>query len=380
MNTDAIDLLVQRELPAAARGDRDAYGRIVLACQNAVTAIALAITRDVSISEDIAQDAFLSAWQQLRRLKNPASFLPWLRQITRNLARDHHRGLVRRPVDGMAAELAIAQAADPSATPMQRLIDDERDGAAAELISELPEDSREILLLYYREGRSSRQVAALLGMSDAAVRKRLSRARRAVRDGLLQRFADFARDSAPGSAFAVALTSTLGSLAKPAAAAGFTTIVGSSTATLLGKVALGSAGAAAGSGLLGGVLTAWLCGKLLKRYADDAQERRAIVRCYNRYLLTSVGMLVPAALAFVIFESLVPMVVVIVAGMLAVNYQLLVSLPRIMDPLLARDARRRPAGARWRQLGYRLTFGVSGVIISNAALAWALLLLLMEHR
>src|SRR3546814_4859298 len=84
MNAEAIDLLIRTELPAAARGDRDAYGRIVGACQNAVTAVALAITRDVPASEDIAQDAFLAAWQNLKRLQNPSSFLPWLdRKSTR---------------------------------------------------------------------------------------------------------------------------------------------------------------------------------------------------------------------------------------------------------------------------------------------------------
>jgi hypothetical protein len=58
----AIDALLRRDFPAARTGDRDAYGRIVGACQNTVTAIALAIVRDVPSSEDIAQDAFLSAW------------------------------------------------------------------------------------------------------------------------------------------------------------------------------------------------------------------------------------------------------------------------------------------------------------------------------
>ena len=98
----AIDALIDRELPAARSGDRAAYGRIVAGCQNTVTAIALAITRDVPASEDIAQDAFLSAWQHIRRLQNPASFLPWLRQITRNLARDHLRAN-RNPVRNFGA-------------------------------------------------------------------------------------------------------------------------------------------------------------------------------------------------------------------------------------------------------------------------------------
>ena len=191
----------------------------MVASQNTVTAVALAITRDVTTSEDIAQEAFLSAWHHLPRLKNPSSFLPWLRQITRNLAHDHLRGRRYRMIEGEAAELAIQHAADPDGCPLQQALDAERDSVAADLISELPEDSREALLLYYREGQSSKQVAMLLGLSDAAVRKRLSRARQSVREDLLERFSEFARSSAPSAAFAVGVTATLG-VAKPAAAAG----------------------------------------------------------------------------------------------------------------------------------------------------------------
>ena len=143
MTTATVESLIHANLPAAARGDREAYSRIVAACQNPITAIALAIVRDVQASEDIAQDAFLSAWQHLRRLQNPASFLPWLRQITRNLARDHLRAQRNRPLDGLGAELAIASAADPAPTPVEQLAADEREAAAAELISALPADSRE---------------------------------------------------------------------------------------------------------------------------------------------------------------------------------------------------------------------------------------------
>ena len=123
MSNEAIDLLIKRELPAAVRGDRDAYGRIIVASQNAVTAVALAITRDVHTSEDIAQEAFLSAWHHLPRLKNPSSFLPWLRQITRNLAHDHLRGRRNRMLDGEVADLAIQHAADPDGCPLEQALD-----------------------------------------------------------------------------------------------------------------------------------------------------------------------------------------------------------------------------------------------------------------
>ena len=65
MDALTIELSLRETLPAAARGDQAAYGRVVALCQNAVTGIALAITRDVQASQDIAQEAYLKAWQQL---------------------------------------------------------------------------------------------------------------------------------------------------------------------------------------------------------------------------------------------------------------------------------------------------------------------------
>src|SRR3546814_893538 len=140
MNAEAIDLLIRTELPAAARGERDAYGRIVGACQNAVTAVALAITRDVPASEDIAQDAFLAAWQNLKRLQNPSSFLSWLRQITRHLARDHLRATRHRPPDGEGPEIPTSPAAHPPHTPAHHLAQHDRDQPAAQPLPALPAD------------------------------------------------------------------------------------------------------------------------------------------------------------------------------------------------------------------------------------------------
>ena len=363
MPNDAIDLLIKRELPAAVRGDRDAYGRIVRASQNAVTAVALAITRDVATSEDIAQEAFLSAWHHLPRLKNSSSFLPWLRQITRNLAYDHLRSRRNRMLDGEAADLAIQHAADPDGCPLERNLDAEREAVAADLISELPEESREALLLYYREGQSSRQVATLLGLSDAAVRKRLSRARQSVREDLLKRFGEFARSSAPSAAFAVGVGAALG-ISKPAAAAGLGLATRSVAGGLVARFALGFAGAAAG-GLLGGLVAAWFARGILLDYAQGAQERRMLERFVHRYIALSLAMVAAIIATHLASHDPAHTFIAIALALLAMNWQLLVMLPRRVDPLLARDARHDPIGARQRLLAYRLTWGRSGVLISN---------------
>jgi len=372
MSNEAIDLLIKRELPAALRGDRDAYGRIIVASQNVVTAVALAITRDVHTSEDIAQEAFLSAWHHLPRLKNPSSFLPWLRQITRNLAHDHLRGRRNRMLDGEVADLAIQHAADPDGCPLEQALDAERDAVAADLISELPEESREALLLYYREGQSSRQVAMLLGLSDAAVRKRLSRARQSVRDDLLQRFGEFARSSAPSAAFAVGVTATLG-IAKPAAAAGLGLATRSVAGSLLARFALGFAGAAAG-GLLGGLVAAWFARSIILDYADDPAERDMLLRFSHRYIAFSLVMVVAIIGTHLVLRDASHTFIAIAVALLAMNWQLLVMLPRHMDPLLARDARRDPIGARQRLLAYRLTWGRTGVLMSNLVVIGSLII------
>ena len=394
MNAETLDLMLRTELPAARRGSHEAYGRIVRACQNTVTAIALAITGDVQASEDIAQEAFLSAWQQLDRLRNSASFLPWLRQITRNLARDWLRGQAQRPLSGKAAEIAIGMAADPSPEPADRLLRGEAEAAAEDIISALPEDSREVLLLFYREGQSSRQVAALLGLSDEAVRKRLSRARASVREDLLQRFGGLARSTAPSAAFALAVA---GALATAAPASATAAVVGSGVfgagAGKLGAGGLATGGAAGGvaggslgliaqamtghPGFLPGVVAGTIAGGLmsaltwwyLARFCQTPREAEQVRRFMRLSAVTGALLLLCLMLA-VVFGSGWIAVAVAVVGLAVANYQYLVVLRRIMDPILA-----HPANAS-RRSGYGYVMGAKaawfGSAIALATIVFAL--------
>ena len=394
MNAETLDLMLRTELPAARRGSHEAYGRIVRACQNTVTAIALAITGDVQASEDIAQEAFLSAWQQLDRLRNSASFLPWLRQIARNLARDWLRAQAQRPLSGEAAEIAIGMAADPSPEPADRLLRGEAEAAAEDIISALPEDSREVLLLFYREGQSSRQVAALLGLSDEAVRKRLSRARASVREDLLQRFGGLARSTAPSAAFALAVA---GALATAAPASATAAVVGSGVfgagAGKLGAGGLATGGAAGGvaggslgliaqamtghPGFLPGVVAGTIAGGLmsaltwwyLARFCQTPREADQVRRFMRLSAVTGALLLLCLMLA-VVFGSGWIAVAVAVVGLAVANYQYLVVLRRIMDPILA-----HPANAS-RRSGYGYVMGAKaawfGSAIALATIVFAL--------
>ncbi|WP_370671918.1 RNA polymerase sigma factor [Stenotrophomonas maltophilia] len=382
----SIDQTLERELPAAASGCQHAYGRIVLACQNTVTAIALAITRDRQASEDIAQEAFVKGWQQLHQLRSSTSFLPWLRQITRNLARDWLRAQRGRPLSGEAAEVALGMAADPSPSTADRLQRVEEEIAAEDIISALPADSREVLLLYYREGQRSQQVADLLGLSDAAVRKRLSRARALVRDGLLQCFGEFARSSAPSAAFATAVVSMVlvaapgtasaaillstgvgiggSKLGLGGASAAGGTAMGTLTATLgqLHVIPAENWGAIAGA-VIGGAIGSYLGARFLMSYTGTEDERTQVRRFVRINTGTGLAWCLVMLVATLLQVPMWSQLLLLALGLAVVNYQCLVPLQRLMAPMIARDsARRGRSGTNWK---FESLYGRTGIIGAN---------------
>jgi RNA polymerase sigma factor (sigma-70 family) len=292
---DPVALVIERQLPAAARGDREAFARLVDATRTIVGSIALAIVRDAELSRDVAQDVFLAAWRDLGALRDPRSFLPWLRQSTRHRAYHVLRGerrRARRVVGAEADALLAALDTAPGADDALATAEDQRILAA--VLDELPDETREVLTLFYWEGQSTERVAALVGLSDAAVRKRLSRARAAVRTALLERFGEAAARSAPGAAFTGGVMTAI-ALASPAtAAAGATTVAGTfaSQTPVLAKLA--TVAWAVVLPALGGITGVLFGTWQLKRAARLPEERRALAR----FEAASVAIVSVTAVAF----------------------------------------------------------------------------------
>jgi len=237
----------ESDITLAMRGDELAYRRLVEQSANTVCSIALAIVRNVEASEDVAQEVFLAAWTGMRKLRNPASFLPWLRQVTRNQShlwlREHRREV-------FAGDELLAAAVDARPSPADELLRYEERRVLAEVLDELPEDAREVVILYYREQSSVKHVAELLAISEDAVKQRLSRARAKIREEMLRRFGVAAARTAPSAAFATVIAAALTNAAPPAAAA----IAGSSgkaATPLLAKASLFGAALGIGGVLLG---------------------------------------------------------------------------------------------------------------------------------
>src|SRR5690606_36277812 len=162
MTSATSDNFMLPDINAAQQGDMQAFGRLVSYCQRSVSSIALAIVKDLDASEDISQQVFIHVWQQLNTLQNPASFLPWVRQITRYRAFNYLRdNKITDRVGGEEADELLQQFSSGSELSEQ-LAREQQNQIMAAFIDRLPQDSREIVLLYYREDQNSQQVARLL--------------------------------------------------------------------------------------------------------------------------------------------------------------------------------------------------------------------------
>lgn len=224
---------------AAQSGDETAFSRLITHYQNAAGSVAMAIVRNAAASQDIAQAAFVAAWQKLRTLRQPESFGPWLLQLVRNEALKSLRTDKRR-----FARDGKWHSEQPSTGPDAAALLDERTMYANlyTALDEVPDDCREILLLYYREGRSSEQVAELLSLSSAAVRKRLERAREVLRDRF-EKIEEAAKKTAPPAGFAALVIAAIHASSAAAATGGVLAMKGAlawltAAAVLIGGVFL----------------------------------------------------------------------------------------------------------------------------------------------
>jgi len=165
---DPLDLVAR-----ARKGDRESFNELVDLHLADVYRLAVVVAGP-EMAEDVTQDAFLAAWQQLPGLRDPDRFLPWLRRILVNRARDLHRGERRRlrPTE-LTTELAVVEQrpgrTDPS-TEVDALTDLHR------ALEGLTLDQRAVVALHYLADLTVPEVAAILGIPAGTAKSRLNAA------------------------------------------------------------------------------------------------------------------------------------------------------------------------------------------------------------
>jgi RNA polymerase sigma-70 factor, ECF subfamily len=178
----------QELIARVQRGEHELFYELVRPYERRVYAAALAILRNESDAEDVAQEAMLKALANIRQFRAEARFSTWLIQITVNEAlmrrRRERKGMVegiddRRDEEG---EYTPRDFADWREIPSEALERKEVRQKLAQALAALDRKYREVFVLRDMEQLNIQETAEMLGISVAAVKTRLLRARLMLRD------------------------------------------------------------------------------------------------------------------------------------------------------------------------------------------------------
>ncbi len=169
----------------ACRGDTAAFDALVATRIDRCYRLAWAILSNDADAADATQDAFVSAWRQLPRLRDPAAFDGWLNRIVANsarMSRRHRRRLREIQVDPGVAGDGVAARDERTFDPNARtVIDDVDDGdAIVRAFARLRDQDRAILVLHHVDRRPVTEIARTLGIPVGTAKWRLHAARRAL--------------------------------------------------------------------------------------------------------------------------------------------------------------------------------------------------------
>ncbi len=174
------DALESQAIAAVKSGDRSAYDYLVTKYMKRVASVAWGIVRNSADAEDLAQEAFVKAFQSINRFKSGQPFGPWIFRIVTNLSLDvmkHRTKFRHEELSGDEPAARRDSAALPAVTSeIGRRID--------RAIESLPEMQRVVARLFLVEEFEHFEIASMTGLSEGTVRSHLSLARKKLREQL----------------------------------------------------------------------------------------------------------------------------------------------------------------------------------------------------
>ena len=171
-------------------GDLAAFDVLVRRYEKPVYSLAYRLAGSYDEASDIAQEAFVRAWKNLKSFRGDASFATWLYRIVTNAFFDTRKRSHARPHRSLEEVLALEETAvtrqfeDTGPTLQERAEGRERRELLERAVAALPESQRTLVVLYHMHDRSYEQIAQILSLPIGTVKSRLSRARLALRDKL----------------------------------------------------------------------------------------------------------------------------------------------------------------------------------------------------
>jgi len=176
-NEDPIEA---RAITAVKAGDAGSYGYLVSKYTKRVVSIAWGIVRNAADAEDLAQEAFVKAYENIARFKSGEPFGPWIYRIVTNLGLDliKHRKRFRHEE---ITDAAPAERRDRADLPA---ITNELAARIDRAIESLPEMQRIVARLYLVEQFGHTEIAAMTKLTEGTVRSHLSLARGKLKEKL----------------------------------------------------------------------------------------------------------------------------------------------------------------------------------------------------
>ena len=174
----------------ARRGDREAFTQLIMQYQVPLYNMALRMVGRPDDAADIAQEAFLRAWEKIRTLRD-APFKSWLFQIAANLCYDHFRRGRRygvMPDEDQTSNQAsnVVGLGIATSDPQERAEANERTRLVRDCIQALEHDMRIAIILRDVNGMAYDEIAAVLRVPLGTVKSRIARARAQVQERLQQ--------------------------------------------------------------------------------------------------------------------------------------------------------------------------------------------------
>lgn len=160
LETELLDLVLS--------GDIGSFGKLCDRYYNSIVAIAYSVLADHHLAEDAAQETFLRALKNLKRLKSKEKFGSWLARICRNVAKD----MVKKKFRGIDTENLLPFADGDN--------NEQENQAVRQAIRRLSLSERELIILRYYNNMSHEQMSSVLGLSKAAINNRLVRSRKKI--------------------------------------------------------------------------------------------------------------------------------------------------------------------------------------------------------
>jgi RNA polymerase sigma-70 factor (ECF subfamily) len=164
----------------ARGGDERAFAELLQSHRAAITSTLFACgVRQAETARDLAQEVAIRAWRHLGDLEEPRTFAAWVRRIAANAARDHLRRVAVRREDELDAALHVETDDDPHRHA-------ERLAEIRLMLTALDSEDPEVvdLLVARANGETVEAMAARLSLSEGALKMRLMRVRKRLRQRL----------------------------------------------------------------------------------------------------------------------------------------------------------------------------------------------------